>query len=113
MKTSLMLTLVGVVAMLASAYAQNTHSEERPICVDITQSQPCNNVAPGMYEICNMCHYGYYALCSESGRVMTKACPFTEEENEESPRLIFDSYTQSCVVESRSCAKQLELGQTA
>ncbi|KAK3776055.1 hypothetical protein RRG08_046722 [Elysia crispata] len=111
MKSFVCIALFALIAVAAST--STTPAEYAPLegenyrrCVQIRDVDPCKEFPDGRYNICDVCHLGYIAVCTNH-EISIDVCEVNDDGNGNKVRLVFDSHTQTCVAESSSCQTAL------
>ncbi|RUS69968.1 hypothetical protein EGW08_022264 [Elysia chlorotica] len=73
-------------------------------CVQIKDYGSCHGVPDGYYSVCDACHLGFYAACTDH-QLSIEMCE-EKHEHGNTVRHIFDSNTGTCAAESSSCPRQ-------
>ncbi|KAK3759952.1 hypothetical protein RRG08_066617 [Elysia crispata] len=105
MKSFVCIALLALIAVAASTtptvYAR-VDGENYQRCVQIRDVDPCTEFADDRYNICDVCHLGFIAVCTNH-EISIDVCEVNDDGNGNRVRLVFDSHTQTCVTESSSC----------
>ncbi|GFO11697.1 hypothetical protein PoB_003820200 [Plakobranchus ocellatus] len=82
-------------------------SPERKSCVDMADFEPCKGLLDGKYHLCDRCELGYFAQCQNEKDVTIKPCPHIDDGNGGYRRLMFETFSQSCVDWTGPCVNDI------